>query len=445
MKKTEPFVPPNNIAAERAVLGAMMIRAEAIAAASVIVEPSDFYNPNHAYTYAAILHLYNKGQSVDLVSVAEQMKRDGTLTDTFNASDLISLQASVPVSYHAERYAQIIKDHSKLRSLMLVFDENRKTAQELPSDVDAFIDHVESEIFTIGSTGQVKNAVTPEEVIPENLHRLEELFKSDGSITGLPTGIADLDSILSGLHPNALYVLGARPAMGKTALALNAATHVAIREQKPVLFFSVEMDRNELMQRMLCAEAGVDTKHMTDGNLDEDDWTKIIAVTNLVARAPIFIDDNPNLSITELRSRARRVKAQIPELSLVVVDYLQLMSGGKNSGNRQQEISEISRGLKVLAREIEAPVFALSQLSRELERRADRRPMLSDLRESGAIEQDADVVCFLYRDEIYNADTNAKGVAELIVSKHRNGPTGMCRLAFFGPYTRFGNIAKAAE
>ena len=282
-------------------------------------------------------------------------------------------------------------------------------------------------------------------LVEQSLDRLEMLYEREETITGTPTGFVDLADLLSGLQPNALIVVGSRPAMGKTSFALNVAAHAAIEAAKPVLIFSLEMGQLELSQRMLCSESRVDSKNMRDGKLDETDWTKISSGVGRLSEAPIWIDDNPSLTVMDIRGRARRLKSQVGDLGLIVVDYIQLMTGRSNAESRQVEISEISRNLKVLARELEVPVLGLSQLSRTLESRQDKRPMLSDLRESGAIEQDADVVMFLYRDEVYHDDTQDAGIAEIIVSKHRNGPTGTVRLAFLPQYTRFANMARSTQ
>jgi replicative DNA helicase len=323
-----------------------------------------------------------------------------------------------------------------------VAGEIAEMSYDLPDDVTKTVDQAESLVFEVAQRRVTDTMAPIHDLLNDNLDRLESLYDKGDAITGTPTGFADLDELLSGLQPNALYVIGARPSMGKTALALGVASHAAIDAQRPVLVFSLEMGQLELTQRMLCSEARVDSKRVRNGNLSEADWQKIAHATGRLAEAPVWIDDNPNLTIMEIRSKARRLKSRLGDLGLVVVDYLQLMTGRSSAENRQVEVSEISRGLKILARELGCPVLALSQLSRQLEMRADKRPMLADLRESGSIEQDADVVMFIYRDDVYNPDSPDRGTAEILVSKHRNGPTGMVRLAFLDHYTKFANMAR---
>jgi replicative DNA helicase len=312
----------------------------------------------------------------------------------------------------------------------------------LPDDVTKTVDQAEAMVFEVAQRRTTDTMAPLSDLLHDNLDHLEEVVNRGQRITGLPTGFYDLDELLSGLQPNALYVVGARPSMGKTALALSMASNAAIETGRPVLVFSLEMGQLELTQRLLCAEARVNSRNVRTGQLTEADWGKIAHATGRLADAPIWIDDNPNVTIMEIRSKARRLRSRLGDLGLIVVDYLQLMTGRSNAENRQVEVSEISRGLKILARELQTPVVALSQLSRQLEMRADKRPMLADLRESGSIEQDADVVMFIYRDEVYNMESTERGTAEILVSKHRNGPTGMVRLAFLDHYTKFANMAR---
>jgi replicative DNA helicase len=311
----------------------------------------------------------------------------------------------------------------------------------LPEDVVATMDRAEAMVFEVVER-RVTDSLKPlRELLAASLDHLEALYNRGDTITGVPTGYADLDERLSGLQPSALVIVGARPSMGKTSFALGIAAHAAIEKNLPVLFFSLEMSHLELTQRLLCSEARVDSSRMRNGKLHESDWPKVVHAIGKLGEAPLFIDDNPNLTVMEIRAKARRLKSR-EGLGLIVVDYLQLMSGHGPAENRQVEVSEISRGLKILARELSVPVVALSQLSRSLEARADKRPVLADLRESGSLEQDADVVLFIYRDEVYNKDSADKGTAEVIISKHRNGPTGMTQLAFLDHFTRFANMAR---
>jgi replicative DNA helicase len=437
-------VPPHNLQAEESLLGAMLLSKDAISAASEVLEPENFYKPAHGHIFEAITSLSAAGEPADPVTVADELRRAGLLDAIGGPATLVTLQAATPAISNAARYAKIVEEHALLRRLIGVAGEIAEMGYSLPDDVGKTVDSAESLVFEVAQRRVTDTMAPIHDLLNENLDRLESLYDKGDSITGVPTGFLDLDELLSGLQPNALIVCGARPSMGKTAFALGLATHAAIDARRPVLVFSLEMGQLELTQRMLCAEARVDSKRVRNGNLTEADWGKIAHATGRLAEAPIWIDDNPNLTIMEIRSKARRLRSRLGDLGLVVVDYLQLMTGRSNAENRQVEVSEISRGLKILARELECPVLALSQLSRNLEMRADKRPMLADLRESGSIEQDADVVMFIYRDDVYNVDSPDRGTAEILVSKHRNGPTGMVRLAFLDHYTKFANMARGA-
>ncbi|MDH5236504.1 MAG: replicative DNA helicase [Acidimicrobiia bacterium] len=436
-------VPPHNLEAEESLLGAMLLSRDAIADAFEVVEAVDFYRPLHAHIFEAVTSLYSAGEPVDPVTVAEELDRAGLLATLGGSGVLVTLQANTPATSSAPRYARIVHEHALLRRLISTANDIAEIGYSRPDDVIKAIDEAENQMYQVAQ-GRAADTMAPiSDLLGANLDRLEELYERGETITGTPTGYLDLDEMLSGLQPNALIVVGARPAMGKTSFALGMAAHAALEAQKPTLFFSLEMSQLELTQRMLCSEARVDAKAVRDGKLTEADWSKIGHGVGRLAEAPVWIDDNPNTTVMEIRAKARRLKSRIGDLGMVVVDYLQLMTGRSSAENRQVEVSEISRGLKILAREIEAPVVACSQLSRGLEMRQDKRPMLADLRESGAIEQDADVVMFLYRDEVYNPDSADVGTAEVIVAKHRSGPTGTCRLAFLPHYTRFANMAKS--
>jgi replicative DNA helicase len=376
------------------------------------------------------------------VTVTEELRRRGLLEGIGDPSVFVSLQANTPSIGNAEYYARIIEELALLRRLVSVAAEITELGYSLPEDVSDVLDRAESLVFEV-SQRRVVDSMTPlRDLLGQSLDHLEHLFTRGESITGLATGYADLDEQLAGLQPSNLIVVGARPAMGKTSFALGMVAHAGIKLNQPVLLFSLEMSHLELTQRLLCSEARVDANRMRTGRLLETDWTKIGNAISRMSDAPIFIDDNPNLTVMDIRARARRLKSR-SGLGLVVVDYLQLMTGRHGAENRQVEVSEISRGLKILARELEVPVVALSQLSRNLEMRQDKRPMLADLRESGSIEQDSDVVLFIYRDEIYNPEASeSQGTAEVIVAKHRNGPTGVTRLAFIGHHARFDNMAR---
>jgi replicative DNA helicase len=435
-------VPPHNPDAERSLLGAMLLSRDAIATALETVRADDFHSPAHGHVFDAVAALYAAGEAVDPVTVAEELRRAGLLEEIGGPATLISLQATTPAVGSAARYAHIVEEHALLRRLIGVAGEIAEIGYGLPDDVTKAVDRAESLVFEVAQRRVTDSLAPIRDLLADNLDRLEQLYERGEAITGVPTGYTDLDELLSGLQGSALYVVGARPAMGKTAFALGMATHAALESRRPVLFFSLEMSQLELTQRVVCAEARVDSARVRNGKLVESDWTKIAHAMGRLAEAPIWIDDNPNLTVMEIRSKARRLKSRVGDLGMVVVDYLQLMTGRSSAENRQVEVSEISRGLKILARELDTPVVALSQLSRSLEMRQDKRPVLADLRESGSIEQDADVVMFIYRDEVYHPDSPDRGTAEVLVSKHRNGPTGATRLAFLDHYTRFANMAK---
>jgi replicative DNA helicase len=435
-------IPPHNLQAEESLLGAMMLSRDAIAAAVQQVSASDFYKPAHAHVFEAIASLYGAGEPVDGVTVAEELSRADLFDAIGGAATLAHLQASTPATSNAGHYAKIVEEHSLMRKLISVAGEIADIGYAQPDDVEKAVDQAESMVFQVAERKVTDTLAPMHDLMEGSLDRLEALYERGDSITGVATGFHDLDDILAGLQDSALIVIGARPAMGKTALGLGMAANAALEAQRPVLLFSLEMSHLELTQRMLCSEARVDSKRIRTGNLQEADWSKISHAVGRLGDAPIWIDDNPNLTVMEIRAKARRLKAKIGDLGLVVVDYLQLMTGRNGAESRQVEVSEISRGLKILARELETPVVALSQLSRGLESRTDKRPMLADLRESGSIEQDADVVLFLYRDEVYDPESPHRGTAEIIVSKHRNGPTGVARVAFLDHFTRFENMAK---
>jgi replicative DNA helicase len=435
-------IPPHNLEAEESLLGAMLLSRDAISSAMEFCNPEDFYKQSHGHIFTAITSLYSQGEPADWVTVTEELRRRGLLESIGDPSVFVSLQANTPSIGNAEHYAKIIEEHALLRRLVSVAGEITELGYSLPEDVSEVLDKAESLVFDVAQRRVVDSMTPLRDLLGQSLDHLEVLFSRGEAITGLATGYTDLDEQLAGLQPSNLIVVGARPAMGKTSFALGMVANAGIKLNKPVLLFSLEMSHMELTQRLLCSEAKVDASRMRTGKLHDADWTKIGNAISRMSEAPIFIDDNPNLTVMDIRARARRLKSR-EGLGLVVVDYLQLMTGRHGAENRQVEVSEISRGLKILARELEVPVVALSQLSRNLEARQDKRPMLADLRESGSIEQDSDVVLFLYRDEIYNPDSNEnQGMAEIIVAKHRNGPTGMTRLAFIGQYARFDNMAR---
>jgi replicative DNA helicase len=435
-------IPPHNLRAEEAVLGAMLLSREAIAEVVEVLDSDHFYKPAHGHVFEAVLALYGGGQPVDAVTVAEELNRAGMLDVIGGPAMLLDVQAGTPAIGNARYYARIVEEHALLRRLIRVSSDIAEVAYGVPEDVTKAVDDAEARMFEVAQR-RVTNSVAPiKDLLSANLDRLEILYERGDAITGVPTGYLDLDELLAGLQPNALYVVGARPAMGKTAFALGMASNCSMQSGKPSLIFSLEMSQQELSQRILCSEALVDATRVKTGRLDEGDWNRISHAVGRLAEAPIYIDDNPHTTVMEIRAKARRLQSRVGELGVVVVDYIQLMSGRSSAESRQVEVAEISRNLKILARELQAPVVALAQLNRQLEQRADKRPMLSDLRESGSLEQDADVVMFLYRDEVYDAASPDKGIAEVIVAKHRNGPTGKVKLAFRGQFTRFDNMAR---
>jgi replicative DNA helicase len=435
-------VPPHDLQAEESLLGAMMLDSQAIAAASGVVRADDFYKPAHAHIFDAIHALYAAGQAVDPVTVADELRRNGLLEAVGGHQSLVQIMSSTPSTTNAAGYARILEEHALLRKLIGVAGEVAEIGYSMPEDVTKALDRAESLVYEVNQRRVTDTTSKIEELLGLNLDRLEHLYGRGDAITGLPTGYTDLDEILAGLQPSNLVVVGARPSIGKTSLGLGMAAHAALDAGRPVLVFSLEMSNLELSQRLLCSEGRIDSSKVRTGRLTEDDWSRISQAIGRLATAPLWIDDNPNLTVMEIRAKARRLKSQVGDLGLIVVDYLQLMTGRTTAESRQVEVAEISRGLKILARELECPVVALSQLSRQLELRADKRPLLADLRESGALEQDSDVVLFIYRDDVYNPDSPDRGQAEIHVAKHRNGPTGVCRVAFLEQYARFANMAR---
>jgi replicative DNA helicase len=441
-RRIDSRIPPHNLSAEESLLGALLLSRDVVnqvAELGVLVD--HFYKPAHQHVYSAIRGLMATGQPVDAVTVADELRRSGLLEEIGGAQLLLELQNATPAISNASRYAKIVQDTAVLRRLIGVASEIAEIGYMEPDDVTKALDEAESKVFEVAEDRIVDSTKSLSDLLPLAMDRLQETYERGDIITGTPTGFTDLDELLSGLQPSTLNIIGARPAMGKTALGMGIATHVAQHTNKPVMVFSLEMGHAELTQRILSSEAEVDSQKLRTGRLAEIDWTKIGRAINRL-EVPLYLDDNPRVTVMEIRAKARRMKARHGGLSLILIDYLQLMSGGTNSENRQLEVSEISRGLKILARELEVPIIALSQLSRQLENRSDKRPMLADLRESGSLEQDADVVMFLYRDEIYNRETPDKAMAEVIIAKHRSGPTGTVKLVFRGQFTKFGNAAR---
>lgn len=446
----EERVPPQNIEAEQAVLGAMLIDKEAIAKATEVLSADDFYREAHRVIFSAMLELYNKNEAVDMVTVTEILKRDNKLEDIGGIAYITSLANVVLTAANVKYHAEIVAEKSVLRQLVRVSTEIAAMGYEANEDVGTLLDTAESRILEISNRKKKNDFTAINDILMDSVQSIESLLQNKGGLTGLPAGFADLDKLTSGLHPSDFIILAARPSMGKTALALNIVQNVALRahkviggEPRSVAFFSLEMSKEQLVNRMLCAEAGIDSQRLRVGEMHDEDWTHLWDACDTMSRAKIYIDDTAGITAMDMRNRARRLKAE-HGLDLIVVDYLQLMQGsGKrnNSGDRQQEVSEISRSLKALARELDVPVLALSQLSRSVESRQVKRPMLSDLRESGSLEQDADIVAFLYREDYYNPETENKHT-ELIIAKHRNGPVDTVNLFFQKQFTKFVGFTK---
>lgn len=446
----EERVPPQNIEAEQAVLGAMLIDKEAIAKATEVLSADDFYREAHRVIFSAMLELYNKNEAVDMVTVTEILKRDNKLEDIGGIAYITSLANVVLTAANVKYHAEIVAEKSVLRQLVRVSTEIAAMGYEANEDVGTLLDTAESRILEISNRKKKNDFTAINDILMDSVQSIESLLQNKGGLTGLPAGFADLDKLTSGLHPSDFIILAARPSMGKTALALNIVQNVALRahkviggEPRSVAFFSLEMSKEQLVNRMLCAEAGIDSQRLRVGEMHDEDWTHLWDACDTMSRAKIYIDDTAGITAMDMCSRARRLKAE-HGLDLIVVDYLQLMQGsGKrnNSGDRQQEVSEISRSLKALARELDVPVLALSQLSRSVESRQVKRPMLSDLRESGSLEQDADIVAFLYREDYYNPETENKHT-ELIIAKHRNGPVDTVNLFFQKQFTKFVGFTK---
>ncbi len=435
-------IPPQSVEAEQSVIGSMLIDKEVIPVVMEVLKPEDFYRPDHKEIYEVIIELFDKAQPIDLITVSERLKFHGKLELVGGLEYLTNIATDVPTTANVKHYAKIVEEKSLLRKLIKASSDIVDLGFNASEEVSFILDKAEQSIFDILQKRSSQGFVPIKDVLVDTFNKLEELYNNKGHITGIPTGFTDLDFKTSGLHNSDLVLIAARPAMGKTAFALNLAQNAAVHSGVPVAIFSLEMSKEQLVNRMLCSEAMVDSNKMKTGQLEDNDWQKVARALGPLSEAPIFIDDTPGISITEIRAKCRRLKLE-HNLGLVVIDYLQLMQGSKSrSENRQQEISEISRSLKILAKEINVPVICLSQLSRAAETRTDHRPILSDLRESGAIEQDADIVMFLYRDDYYNPDTEKKNIAEVILAKHRSGSTGTVEMVWLGQYTKFANLEK---
>jgi replicative DNA helicase len=435
-------IPPQNTEAEASLLGALLIDSDAIVKVADIVRPGDFYDERHARIYEAALQLYEKHSPIDVLTLSDQLRNTGMLDMVGGASYLTELTNFVPTASHADRYANIIAEKSMRRKMIKASQDITKLGFDESQTLQELVESAETRLFEVSQRQVKQDMASIETVLSASFDRLDELHKDKGKLRGVPTGFKDLDNILAGLQPSDLFILAARPSMGKTALSLNLAHNVAVKANMPVLFFSLEMSKEQLVDRLLSAEAQVDAWALRTGNLTDDDFERIGQAMGTLSEAQIFIDDSPGITVSDMRTKARREAHQRP-LGLIIVDYLQLMSGGarfSGDGNRVQEISEISRGLKGIARELNVPVIALSQLSRSVESRSPQIPQLADLRESGSIEQDADVVAFIYREEYYNPDTEKKNITSILIKKHRNGPTGDVDLYFDRQKQKFRSL-----
>src|ERR1700746_345629 len=430
-------VPPQNLEAEESILGAMMISPGAIGAVSEIVDASDFYRESHAKVYRAALALYAKGEPVDAITLTDELEERSELDAVGGRVRLHELAALVPASANAAHYARIVHETATLRGLIRAGGEIARLGWERPGETGDLVDQAEQILYDLSQQRVTGEWSEIEELLKESFERITTLYESGVDLTGTPSGFRDLDRLTSGFQPGNLIIVAARPSMGKSALALCIAANMGVRHNVPVGLFTLEMSKSEVTQRLMCSEAKVESQRLRNGKLQQDDWPRLTAACDKLAKAPIYVDDTGLLNMMEVGSKARRLTGGDANLGLIIVDYLQLMSSSTTAENRVQEVSQISRSLKVLARDLDVPILALSQLSRAVEQRTDKRPILSDLRESGSIEQDADVVMFVYRDEYYNGEeSDQQGIAELILSKHRNGPTGLVKLSFLKRFAK---------
>ncbi len=432
---------PHSIEAEQSVVGSMLMDKEAILTASELLVPEDFYGRQYGVMFGTIVELYNEGSPVDMVTLRERLREKEVPPEVSSVEFIRDLINAVPTSINIKQYADIVYEKSVLRRLIKVNEEIEGLCYQGKERLDVILGETEKKVFQLLQSRNSGDYVSIKETVIKTLEKIELASRTKGNVTGIATGFYDLDYMTAGLQPSDFILIGARPSMGKTALILNLAEYIGIRNNIPIAIFSLEMSREQLMNRMFAMEARVDLQKLRTGDLSDSDWEKLIESAGVIGKSGLIIDDTPGISIGELRSKCRKYKLE-HNLSLVIIDYLQLMTGNGRTDSRQQEISEISRSLKALAREIHAPVIAISQVNRACETRPDHRPMMSDLRESGSIEQDADVIMFLYRDEYYNKDSDKKGIAEIIIAKQRNGSIGTVNLAWLPTLTKFANLEK---
>ncbi len=432
--------PPQDMAAEQSVLGSMLISKDAIADVTEVIRGVDFYRPSHETIHDAIIDLYGRGEPVDMVTVAAELQRRGELQRIGGAPYLHTLSANVPIAANAGYYAEIVREKAMLRRLVDAGTKIVQIGYAGEGQVDDIVDQAQAEVYKITDKRATEDFAPLSDIMDGVLDEIEAISNREAGLYGVPTGFADLDDLTNGLHSGQMIIVAARPAMGKSTLALDLCRAASIHNNLTSVFFSLEMTRSEITMRLLSAEAKVPLNHIRNGNMNDDDWAKLARKMGEVSSAPMFIDDSPNMTMMEIRAKARRLK-QRHDLKLIVIDYMQLMSSGKKVESRQLEVSEFSRQIKLLAKELELPIIALSQLNRGPEQRGDKRPMMSDLRESGSLEQDADMVILLHRDDVYEKESTRPGEADLIVAKHRNGPTRDITVAFQGHYSRFVDMA----
>ncbi|MBA3717096.1 MAG: replicative DNA helicase [Actinobacteria bacterium] len=434
-------VPPQNLDAEESVLGAMMLSPGAIGAVSEILGAGDFYRESHAKIYRAALDLYAQSEPVDAITLVDALEERSQLEEVGGRSRIQELASLVPATANAAHYARIVHETATLRGLIRAGGQIALLGWDRPGETTDLVDRAEQIIFDLSQQRVSSEFSHIEGLLKESFERITKLYEAGEDVTGVPSGFRDLDRMTSGFQPGNLIIVAARPSMGKTAFGLGIATNLAVRHGRPVALFTLEMSKAEVTQRLMCSEAKVESNRLRTGKLAPDDWPRLTTACDALMKAPIYVDDSGSITMMEIRSKARRLKSKEPDLGLIVVDYMQLMTSGSSAENRVQEVSQISRSLKVLARDLDVPVLAMSQLSRAVEQRHDKRPILSDLRESGSIEQDADLVMFIYRDEYYNDESDQQGLAEIHLAKHRNGPTDSIKLSFLRRYTKFTDLA----
>ena len=434
-------LPPQNLEAEEYVLGAMMLSPNAIEVVTDIIDAGDFYRESHGKIYRAALELFQQGHPVDAITIADKLDELGQLEEVGGKERIRDIATLVPTTSNAGHHARIVREMATLRGLTVVGEQIQRLGWERPGETPILVDRAEQMVFDLAQHRIRGSFEHIEVLVRESFEQITAMYEAGEEMTGTPTGFRDLDNLTSGLQPGNLVVVAGRPSMGKSAFALGIASNLALHHDVPVAIFTLEMSNTEVAHRLLCSEGKVELQHLRTGRLSPDDWPRLVKACDALTKAPIYVDDTRLTTMLEIRGKARRLKAREPKLGLILIDYIQLMASGQNIENRVQEVSQISRSLKVLAGDLEVPVLALSQLSRAVESRTDKRPLLSDLRDSGSIEQDADLVMFLYRDEYYNDQSEDQGLAEVILAKHRNGPIGTEKLAFLKRYAKFSDLA----